>query len=77
MKCTTEPVSEFSLDGRAYIALHALLKVEGWCPSGAAAKHTIDTGNVCVDGKIELRRRCKVLAGQVVGMDGNKVLVTA
>ncbi|MFT5172412.1 MAG: ribosome-associated protein [Gammaproteobacteria bacterium] len=70
-------VSAFSLEGRDHIALHALLKVEGWCPSGAAAKHTIDAGDVRVDGTVELRRRCKIVAGQLVEMHANKVMVIA
>ena len=77
MSNEAESVSAFSLEGREYIALHAILKVEGWCPSGAAAKHTIDAGDVRVDGAVELRRRCKILPGQLVEMHGSKVMVTA
>lgn len=58
----------FDLNGRPYVALHNLLKFEGWADSGAAAKQLIDEGQVTVDGRKELRRRCKITAGQVVRM---------
>ena len=66
---------EFSLDGRSDIALHNLLKVEGLCESGAAAKHVIAEGLVSVDGQIELRKRCKIKAGQWVEFAQQKVSV--
>jgi ribosome-associated protein len=62
-------MNRFQLDGRPFVALHNLLKLEGWCPSGAAAKHTIDAGLVRVDGEVELRKRCKIKSGQVVEFD--------
>ena len=77
MTSAADAVPAFSLEGREHIALHTLLKVEGWCLSGGAAKHTIDAGKVRVDGGVELRRRCKIVAGQLVEMHGHKVLVTA
>lgn len=58
----------FNLNGRAYVALHNLLKFEGWAETGAAAKQFIDEGQVTVDGRKELRRRCKITVGQVVQM---------
>jgi len=65
----------FSLEGRPYIALHNLLKVEGWASSGAEAKHVIDAGEVRVDGAVELRRRCKLQAGQRVEMHGMAITI--
>lgn len=59
-------IADFALDGRPFITLSNLLKVEGWCEHGAAAKHAIDAGIVTVDGAVEQRRRCKITAGQVV-----------
>ena len=64
----------FSLHGSDHIALHNLLKIEGWCESGAAAKQVIDTGAVRVDGEVELRRRRKVEAGSTVTL-GSQTLV--
>ena len=74
-----KPGAPFSLGGRPYVALHNLLKFEGWCESGAAAKHLIDSGAVTVDGDVELRRRCKIVSGQVVALEKQsvEVVVTA
>jgi ribosome-associated protein len=66
----------FSLAGRPHIPLHNLLQLEGWCESGGTAKHTIDAGVVRVDGEVELRRRAKIVVGQLVQLAGQKVLVT-
>jgi len=43
----------FSLDGHPYIALCDLLKIQGWCHSGAAAKTAIYGQQVKVDGTME------------------------
>lgn len=68
-------MERFQLEGRPYVALHNLLKLEGWCESGAAAKHTIDAGLVRVDGAVELRKRCKITAGQVVELGEQSIEV--
>ena len=68
-------MSELKLEGHPNIALHNLLKLEGWCESGAAAKHAIEEGRVLVNGQVELRKRCKIIAGQVVEFEGNSVKV--
>jgi ribosome-associated protein len=70
-------VPTFSLDGRPHVALHNLLQLEGWCESGGVAKHRIDAGEVSVDGHPELRRRCKIVAGQTVRFGEFVVLVSA
>ncbi len=69
-------MKEFSLEGHSNIALHNLLKLEGLCESGAAAKHTIATGQVLVDGQVELRKRCKIIAGQTVEFKNQLIKVT-
>jgi len=68
-------VDQFQLDGRPYVALYKLLKLEGWCETGAAAKHTIDAGRVRVNGEVELRKRCKITAGQVVELGEESIEV--
>lgn len=70
-------MEKMSLAGRPYIPLHNLLKLEGWCESGAAAKHAIAAGMVSVDDRIELRKSCKIIAGQIVGYEGRSIQVTA
>ena len=56
---------EFSLTAE-YIPLNDLLKVTGVSSSGGAAKALIAAGKVWVDGAIELRKTCKIRAGQTV-----------
>ncbi|VAW53353.1 Uncharacterized protein YbcJ [hydrothermal vent metagenome] len=65
----------FELDGREYIELNNLLKVTGLCESGGRAKVLVADGQVKVDNKVELRKRCKIRSGQVVAFEGNKVQV--
>ena len=67
---------EFSLGGRPYIDLYKLLKVLAWCSSGGEAKALIDSGQVKVNGEVELRKRCKIQAAQLVEIDGYSAVVT-
>jgi ribosome-associated protein len=57
--------SDFSLEGE-YVELNQLLKLSGLCDSGGAGKLIVASGDVKVDGKTELRKTCKIRAGQVV-----------
>lgn len=66
---------EFELEGREFIELDNLLKVTGLCDSGGSAKTVIAEGRVTVDGRVELRRRCKLRTGQVVTFEGHTVAV--
>ncbi|MBO1520092.1 ribosome-associated protein YbcJ [Oceanisphaera pacifica] len=68
---------QFSLEGHPFIPLHNLLKILGWCESGAMAKTVIDEGLVTVNGNVELRKRCKIILGQVVEFNGQQVEVIA
>ncbi len=70
-----QPTTEFDLEGREYIELNDLLKVTGLYESGGMAKIAIAEGVVLVDGKPELRRRCKVRSGQVVAAAGRTITV--
>lgn len=65
----------FCLEGRAFITLNNLLKVEGLAENGGAAKQAVANGQVLVDGQVELRKRCKIVAGQVVEFQGQKIAV--
>lgn len=58
-------VLHFELD-RDHIELNQLLKLTGLCDSGGAGKQLVATGAVRVDGDIELRKTCKIRAGQTV-----------
>ena len=68
-------MNQFSLDDHPFVALCDLLKLEGWCDSGGAAKTAIEQRLVKVDGKIETRKRCKIVSGQVVSFAGQQVTV--
>ena len=59
------PTIEFQLT-RDHIELNQLLKLTGLCDSGGMGKTIVASGAVMVDGIIELRKTCKIRAGQVV-----------
>jgi ribosome-associated protein len=65
---------DFELRGD-FIPLDALLKATGVSHSGGAAKTLVAEGKVEVDGQTELRKTCKVRAGQVVRVTGTRIRV--
>ena len=67
---------DFQLRGE-YITLDALLKATGLAGSGGAAKAMVADGLVQVDGRDELRKTCKIRAGQVVAVTGSRGRVMA
>jgi ribosome-associated protein len=60
---------QFELEGHAFVELNQLLKLTGLCDSGGAGKMIVASGAVYVDGEQELRKTCKIHAGQVVQLD--------
>jgi ribosome-associated protein len=73
---TTLQVIDFELRGD-HITLDALLKATGVADSGGAAKAMVAEGKVQVDGQQELRKTCKIRAGQVVALAGTRIKVRA
>ncbi|TNJ35245.1 RNA-binding S4 domain-containing protein [Arenimonas terrae] len=67
---------DFELD-REFVELNQLLKLAGLCDSGGMGKAIVASGAVTVDGEVELRKTCKVRAGQVVRLDGVEIRVRA
>ncbi|OGI40967.1 MAG: RNA-binding protein [Candidatus Muproteobacteria bacterium RBG_16_62_13] len=67
---------EFKLIGE-YVELNQLLKLTGICASGGAGKLRVAAGDVTVDGQVELRKTCKIRAGQVVRVDDRLIRVLA
>ena len=65
---------EFSLNGE-YVELNQLLKLVGICDSGGAGKMLVASGEVAVDGKVELRKTCKIRAGQIVRLGDIRIRV--
>ncbi|GDS34064.1 ribosome-associated protein [Escherichia coli] len=61
-------MATFSLGKHPHVELCDLLKLEGWSESGAQVK---------VDGAVETRKRCKIVAGQTVSFAGHSVQVVA
>jgi ribosome-associated protein len=66
----------FELEGD-YVELNQLLKLTGICDSGGAGKQIVAQGDVMVDGVVELRKTCKVRAGQIVELDDIRITVQA
>jgi ribosome-associated protein len=66
----------FDLD-REFVELNQLLKLVGVCDSGGAGKALVASGAVRVDGAVELRKTCKIRAGQVVQVGDAQIRVVA
>jgi len=60
-----------------FVELNQLLKLVGICDSGGAGKVIVASGKVKVDGKKELRKTCKIRAGQIVQLGDVRVTVRA
>ena len=66
---------EFQLNAE-YVELNQLLKLVGVCDSGGAGKALVATGEVSVDGHIELRKTCKVRTGSVVTLGDVRIKIS-
>ncbi len=55
------------------VELHKILKFEGMVPSGGVAKLAIESGDVLLNGKVETRKRKKIVAGDVVEFNGETI----
>ena len=66
--------STFKIKGDT-IELIKLLKVTGLCDTGGMAQAAVAAGQVSVDGKVELRKRCKIRRGQEITFNGHCVRV--
>jgi ribosome-associated protein len=69
-------VIEFAVRGE-FITLDSLLKATGLAASGGLAKAMVADGRVQVDGRDELRKACKLRAGQVVSLTGVRITLLA
>jgi ribosome-associated protein len=58
-----------------YIELNHLLKLTGFAASGGEGGAIVSSGVVKVDGQIELRKRNKIRAGQVVEIQDTQIVV--
>ncbi len=55
------------------VELYKILKFEGMVASGGVAKLAIESGDVLVNGKVETRKRKKMIAGDVIEFNGDEV----
>ena len=55
------------------VELYKILKFESMAPSGGVAKLAIESGDVYVNGKVETRKRKKMIAGDTVEFNGEKI----
>ena len=67
---------DFQLEGD-HVELNQLLKLVGICDSGGAGKALVASGAVRVDGEVELRKTCKIRAGQRVEVGDVRIDVAA
>jgi ribosome-associated protein len=66
----------FELEGD-FVELNQLLKLAGLCDSGGAGKALVASGAVLVDGSVELRKTCKIRAGQSVRVGAVEIEIVA
>jgi len=59
-------MKDFILDGREFIELFKILKIEGMASSGGEAKAVIAEGQVLVNGVIETQKRKKIVVGNII-----------
>ncbi len=67
---------QFELD-RDHVELNQLLKLAGLADSGGAGKALVASGEVRVDGQVELRKTCKIRAGQSIDVGDTRISVLA
>jgi ribosome-associated protein len=75
-KAIEDKMQQVSFDlNTEYVELNQLLKLVGLCDSGGAGKMMVASGVVSVDGKKELRKTCKIRAGQRVSVGDVRISV--
>jgi ribosome-associated protein len=67
-------ILDFDLD-RDHVELNQLLKLVGLADSGGQGKAIVASGEVTVDGVVELRKTAKIRAGQVVRVGDAEIRV--
>lgn len=56
---------------REPVELYKILKFLGLSSSGAEAKNAVADGLVTVNGQVELQKRKKIVAGDLIGFSGD------
>jgi ribosome-associated protein len=57
------------------VELYKILKFEGMVATGGEAKQVISEGLVLVNGKVETRKRNKIVAGDTIEFDQEKIRI--
>lgn len=57
------------------VELYKILKFEGLTASGGEAKQVINDGFVLVNGKVETRKRKKIISGDIIEYDSEKIRI--
>lgn len=55
------------------VELYKVLKFEGLVGTGGEAKMVVAEGLVSVNGDVEMRKRCKLKAGDVIEFNGEQL----
>ncbi len=55
------------------VELYKILKFEAMVSSGGVAKLAIESGDVMVNGAVETRKRKKMLSGDVIEFNGERI----
>lgn len=63
---------KFKIEGE-FIELIQLLKVTGIAQTGGHAKFIVDDGDVFRNGEVELRKRAKLIPGDVIEVYDNTI----
>ena len=64
----------FKIEGE-YIELIQLLKAIGLANTGGHAKMIVDEEMVVRNGEVETRKRAKLIAGDIIEITGNKIIL--
>ncbi len=67
---------KFELNGE-YIELYKLIKVMDLVDSGGHAKILIEQGQVKRDGKVELRKRAKIVVGESIKVNDDVIEIVS
>lgn len=62
-------------NGDEFIKLGQAIKAAGFVESGVEAKIVIQDGLVKVNGKVKTQRGKKLVGGEIVEFEGNKLLI--
>lgn len=57
------------------VELYKILKFEGMVPSGGEAKLVVGEGMVKVNGKVETRKRKKIVSGDTIEFAGETIKI--